>query len=429
MTLADQVEPSVPNGWRVVRFGDAYTFTRRPRGLDALSRPTIPFVPMDALPLGGVLATFAELAPPNMTSGNYFEEGDFLLARITPCFENGKQALTWHVPGGWGIATTEVFPIRSSDESATLAFLDFFLRDTSIRQSLSEKMEGATGRQRLRRDTLENLSISMPPADEQAAIALFLSTLQEATGVDHRRIATLKELKAATMAKLFREGLRGEPLKLTDIGEMPGSWTVRRLGDLCKVQSGGTPSRAEPKYWNGTIPWVKTGEINYRPITSTGEKITQKALDESAARVFPRGTLLMAMYGQGVTRGRVAFIEVDAATNQACAALMPDVGELSPGFLYAFSVHSYSRIRELGHGANQQNLSADIIRSIRLPVPPTLEEQEGIFATLQVIEGRIRITEDRLDALAALFRSALHQLMTGQLRVTPLLAHRLDAHA
>jgi type I restriction enzyme S subunit len=229
-------------------------------------------------------------------------------------------------------------------------------------------------------------------------------------------IATLKELKAATLAKLFREGLRGEPLKETEIGEIPESWEVVRLSTRCRITSGGTPSRGVSDYWGGTIPWVKTGEINYQEILDTEEHITEKGLRASSAKLFPAGTIIMAMYGQGVTRGRVAILGIDATTNQACAAFFPD-GTLAPLFLYAFFVYSYENLRSLAHGGNQQNLSNDLLSSFLLPVPSDRAEQTEIGRILRTIEERLRIAEQRKANASALFSSMLHLLMTGEVRL------------
>lgn len=265
---------------------------------------------------------------------------------------------------------------------------------------------------------LKSLAIPLPSLPEQRAIAGVLSKLQSAIETQRRIVATLKELKATTMAKLFREGTRGEPLKQTEIGEIPESWAVIRLGDHCSMKSGGTPSRQVAEFWRGTIPWVKTGEINYNVILDTEEKITEQGLRNSSARVFPKGTLLMAMYGQGVTRGRVAILGLDAATNQACAAFFPDEG-IEIGFLYAFFSHAYERIRMDAHGANQQNLSADLIANFRVPLPSLPDEQEKIATIVQKLDEKIQVENQKVEMINRLFSSLLHLFMTGEVRVTP----------
>ena len=126
------------------------------------------------------------------------------------------------------------------------------------------------------------------------------------------------------MQNLFTRGPRGEEQKETEIGSVPESWVIESINGHFSVTSGGTPSRRTPMFWtSGTIPWVKTTEINYCVIQETEEHITQAGLDQSAAKLLPPETLLLAMYGQGVTRGRVAILGIEATCNQACAAINP----------------------------------------------------------------------------------------------------------
>ena len=191
-----------------------------------------------------------------------------------------------------------------------------------------------------------------------------------------------------------------------NIGNLPSQWKVTRLGDVARIVSGGTPDRSKLEYWNGNIPWVKTGEINYGVITETEEKITQEGLDNSSARIMPVGTTLMAMYGQGITRGRVAILGIDSAINQACAAISIN-NDISTDFLFYFLTFSYDKIRSLGHGANQKNLNSAFIRSIEVILPP-LPEQRAIAHTLRTIqkakEARQRELELERERKAALMQ-------------------------
>lgn len=226
------------------------------------------------------------------------------------------------------------------------------------------------------------------------------------------------------MRQLFTQGLsrgmrdEGGRMKETEIGVMPEHWGIRELGEVANLKSGGTPDRSKSEYWNGKIPWVKTGEIKYEKINDTEEYITELGLENSAARWIPAGTLLMAMYGQGVTRGRVAILGLDATINQACAAIFTSE-KILPQFLFYFLTLRYESIRDLGHGANQRNLNSAIIKSIKIVVPP-LSEQREIARILATVDKKIETEEKRQAALQALFKTMLQQLMTGQIRIVDL---------
>jgi len=229
---------------------------------------------------------------------------------------------------------------------------------------------------------LKALEIPVPPLAEQRKIAAVLGLVQRAIEQQERLIALTTELKKALLHKLFTEGLRGEPQKQTEIGPVPESWEVRTVGDVCDLTSGGTPSRRKPEYWNnGRIPWVKTGEIDYCTINDTEEKITNAGLENSSAKIFAAGTLLMGMYSQGVTRGKVALLGVEAATNQACIAIFPkDV--VHTKFLYYWFEYQYEYVRNLGHGANQKNLSAEILKGSLIAYPKDQDQQDTIVTSL-----------------------------------------------
>lgn len=333
--------------------------------------------------------------------------------------EIGRSAVWSHPDNGFSYQN-HIHRLRRKTEEIVPAFVMYWMQAGFLILRLYGGVGNRTTIPNLSGTRLKQLLIPVPPLPEQRAIAAVLSKIQAAMQVQDKIVATLKELKAATMAKLFREGLRGEPLKQTEIGEIPESWEIVKLGNHCRVQAGGTPSRKTLQYWDGNIPWVKTGEINYRSITGTEEHITEAGLRNSSARLIPKGTLLIAMYGQGVTRGRVAFLEIEASTNQACAALFPDEN-LYSGYLYAHCTFAYNRIRELGHGANQKNLSAEIIKGILLPVPKTIHEQREIYSIVKIIESMLQMAEGRHSILNHLFSSMLHLLMTGRVRVTRLM--------
>ena len=255
---------------------------------------------------------------------------------------------------------------------------------------------------------------------EQNSIGKLLQRVEKLIDVQSNEVGTAQELKRAAMRELFTKGLRGEPQKQTDIGLVPESWDVSSIGQHFQVASGGTPSRNVPEYWSGgTIPWVKTTEVSYCSINSTEEHITQSALANSAAKMFPVGTILMAMYGQGVTRGKVAVLGIEAACNQACAAIFQSDKRVDDRYLFQFLTSRYEDIRRLAHGGQQQNLNLEIVRDLALAFP-SLEEQLEIASILDAIDRKIDLHKRKKAVLEELFKSLLHKLMTGEIRVSDL---------
>lgn len=196
---------------------------------------------------------------------------------------------------------------------------------------------------------------------------------------------------------------------------VPNGWKLSTIEEIAKVSSGGTPSRKNDTYWNGNIPWVTTAEVQFKVIKDTSEKITEEGLANSSAKLFPVDTILMAMYGQGKTRGQVAKLGIEASTNQACAAIV-----LNPDFevdyYYQFLVSQYENIREMANSGGQENLSGGIVKSIQVPVPP-LPEQKKIAQILSTWDKAITTTEQLLANSQQQKKALMQQLLTGKKRL------------
>ena len=176
------------------------------------------------------------------------------------------------------------------------------------------------------------------------------------------------------------------------------------LGDFCEVGTGSTPSRNnESLYYGGNIPWVRTTEVQNCNIYVTEETITKAAIEQTNCKVYPIGTILMAMYGQGKTRGQVAKLMIEAATNQACAAIIPNDKECKIDFLYEYLLLSYDKIRDMARGGNQANLNLQLVRSIPVPLPPLSLQQQfadkisAIEAQKELVKQSIAETQQLLD--------------------------------
>jgi type I restriction enzyme S subunit len=163
------------------------------------------------------------------------------------------------------------------------------------------------------------------------------------------------------------------------MSDAANQWRIVRLGDFAKTSSGGTPKRGNAAYYQGDIPWVKSGELGDSTVYETAEKISREALAASSAKLFPRGTLCVALYG--ATVGKLGILGIDAATNQAvCGIFLPE--EIDTRFAYRFLESKRRELVELGKGGAQSNISQEIIRDLRFPLAP-LPEQRRIVAEIE----------------------------------------------
>ncbi|EHK0044884.1 restriction endonuclease subunit S [Vibrio parahaemolyticus] len=199
---------------------------------------------------------------------------------------------------------------------------------------------------------------------------------------------------------------------------VPNGWDVKPLADIAQVTSGGTPSRKKPEYWlNGTVPWIRTTEVQNCVLTpeDTQEYISELGLKNSSAKIVPAGTVLLAMIGQGKTRGQVALLKFEATTNQNCSAIIFK-NDQEPTFHFNFLLSQYENIRAMSNSAGQSNLSGALVKAIRVPVPP-LPEQKKIAQILSTWDKAITTTEQLLDNSQQQKKALMQQLLTGKRRL------------
>ena len=178
----------------------------------------------------------------------------------------------------------------------------------------------------------------------------------------------------------------------------------KKLGDYAETTSGSTPSRGNKQYWQpAEIAWVKTGEVAFAPITATEEAISKLALAECSLSLLPPKTILIAMYGQGKTRGQSAIMEIPATTNQACFAILPN-DTWEPDFLYLWLKSSYQDLRDLSEdrGGNQANLNGALLKALAVPAPSKTEQQH--------IVARIQAAMTEIDAMENSSKAALEDI-------------------
>lgn len=248
----------------------------------------------------------------------------------------------------------------------------------------------------IRKTEVEAWEVPVPSLAEQRRIVDLLSRAENILRMRREAEAKAKEIIPALFLHMFGDPARNER-----------GWRSSRIGELCVVGTGGTPSRDVPEYFVGTIPWVKTTEVDGSIIRQTGEQISERALAETNCKVFPVETVVVAMYGQGQTRGRAAILGVAAATNQACAAILP-CDSLDPLYVFAMLSLQYERLRAMGRGGNQANLNLGMIKSLEIPIPPM--DLQRTFAA-RVTE--IRSVADQSSRASTVSERVFESLLAG----------------
>jgi type I restriction enzyme, S subunit len=200
--------------------------------------------------------------------------------------------------------------------------------------------------------------------------------------------------------------------------EVPPTWAFCSIGDAGTVSNGSTPSRKVSKYWDGTLHWVSSGEVRNNIISTTRECITRQGFDNSSVRILPPGTILLAMIGEGKTRGQTAMLEIEATINQNIAAIDLSHEQIVPTYLWRWFQYQYEITREQGSGSGPQALNCQRVRELPLLLPPLAEQQEivnrleALFKTADALEARYGTAKAHVDKLT---QSILAKAFRGEL--------------
>lgn len=386
----------------------------------------------------------------------FLEPGDVLVARMPDPL---GRACMFPGVGQPAVTAVDVCILRPNPRRARAEWLVNAINSPEFRSGMSDYVRGTT-RQRISRTNLGHLTLHVPDLDAQMVIAGTVDRIETQRGNASQRVAAGRvalerarhavlsaacsgrltddwreanpDVSADALQSVLLEGGqskgRGRPRATEEHGLtseaqlelLPPTWGLVRLGDILNVGTGATPLRKNRAYYEGgTIPWVTSGGVNAGTITRPTELITPLALAETNVKLFPAGTLVVAMYGEGQTRGRVAELAIEAGTNQALAAVLfrEETMPLQP-FVRLFFEDSYRRVRALSIGGVQPNLNLGMIKDTLLPLP-ALEEQveivrraNAMMSAADRLIAQIDLTADALGrvskaSLAKAFRCAL----------------------
>ncbi len=360
------------------------------------------------------------------SGGSKFMNKDTLMARITPCLENGKTAFVNILDEGEVAGGSTEFNVLSAREGKTIPEFVYYLSITpEIRGAVIKSMTGTSGRQRVDSGVFETIMISLPPATEQKAISKILSDLDSKIELNNQMNTTLESMAQAIFKHWFIDfefpNENGKPYKSSrgkmvdsEFGKIPEGWKYSKIGKELKTVLGGTPPTQNKTFWeDGTIPWINSGKINEFRITEPTAYITEDAINNSATKLMPNGTTVLAI--TGATLGQVSMTVIDTCANQSVIGVLSS-SKIPSEYIYFWIKMNIKDIISNQTGGAQQHINKTNIEDFRLLIPSkeTIEDFIAIvrqnFATIanNCFES-ISLTKTR-DAL-------LPKLMSGKIRV------------
>jgi type I restriction enzyme, S subunit len=340
------------------------------------------------------------------TIKNKFRKGNILYGKLRPNF--GK---TYLAKEG-GVCSTDilVFKIKQNCKA------DYLLHFMLSRQFVNDMSENTSGVNLPRVSTkyVQNYQVPLPPLSIQAQIVEKLETLLSELDKGKAQLLT-----AQAQLKTYRQAV----LKYAFEGKLTGNtegWQWVKIGDIADVGTGVTPLRTNKSFWdNGTIPWITSGALNDDNVSESKEFITETALKETSLKIYPKHTLLIALYGEGKTRGKCSELLFESTTNQAIAGIKLKV-EFSGSrkFLKLFLLKQYQDLRTLASGGVQPNLNLSLIKNTELPFPPLSIQTEIVLeierrlSVCDHLEGTIKTSLAQSETLR---QSLLKQAFEGRL--------------
>lgn len=355
-------EKTLKPGWRRVKFGDVVRLSKA-RSQDPLADGIERYVGLEHLDPGDLRIRSWGSVADGVTFTSVFQPGQVLFGKRR-AYQRKVAVADFS-----GVCSGDIYVLETKDAQVLLPELLPFICQTDAFFDHAVGTSAGSLSPRTNWTSLDHFEFALSPIDEQKRLVELLGSI--AALEEELRIAEHEadRLQKAAMQDLLDADLNG--------------WASKPIGQVLKVTTGGTPSRNNATFWNGDIPWVKTGEVNYYVIDSTEESITAEGLKGSAAKLCPPNSVLVALYGQGPTRGRVGMLGIEAAVNQACAAIYPNA-DFDPWFVYYYLSGKYLSLRAMAQGAAQPNLNLAMIKGFGMPTP-TLEEQKAAVASIDAV--------------------------------------------
>jgi type I restriction enzyme S subunit len=358
----------VKNNWQTKKLKEVVTYSKgkKPRNLGSLSSERrIPYIDIQAFEKG-VFRKYSDNENINIAN-----KKDVLIV-----WDGARFGLSGHnVSGAVGSTIMKVTPNLNMNSK----FLSYFIK--SKYKDIQNKPRGV-GIPHVESSLLWNYDIPVPDKDIQATIAQTLDSLLSKIDAGEEGLKKVEKQLEVYRQVVLKRAFDSYDKKI-------------KISDIAEVGTGATPKRGNIKYWmEGSVPWVTSSVVNKDIVNEASEYITQSALKETNTKLFPKGTLLMAMYGEGKTRGKVTELGFEAATNQALAAIqLKNEYVKYKDFIKLFFLKNYEEIRTKSAGGVQPNLNLSIIKNMEIPIPEYKNAEETVFGLKSTLSKITKLKE------------------------------------
>lgn len=395
--------------------------------ITAKKDPEKPYVGLENMPSREARLLGWESASSSISTNSVFSIGDVLFGKLRP---NLRKCV---VAPFDGYCSTDILVLRAK-EGVDSGFAGKIFQTEQVGVA-AERTAIGTKMPRTSWGHLKEVSVFCPEIEEQKLIAQILDTLDTAIHETEALIDKLKAVKQGLLHDLLTRGIDAngqlrppqseapQLYKESPLGWIPREWDCTTVAAIADVKSGATPSRAMAHLYYGTtgINWVKTLDLNEGLIFETDERITAQGLRGSSCVEFPAGTVLVAMYGGWEQIGRTGLLAVKAATNQAISALLFRTENVCPEFILRAMQHGRPRWQQVAASTRKDpNITKADVMEFLLPVPPK-SEQEMIAGRYRSVLDQLQIEQQQALKLEQQKSGLMDDLLTGRVRVTPLL--------
>lgn len=408
----------LPEGWTWKRLDNICKINPRKSKIIRHPDASTSFLPMSGVDeVEGVISQLEIRPYKDVDRGfTYFEEGDILFGKITPCMENGKCAIARYLIDKIGFGSTEFHVLRPQSD-VTAEWIHKFLRRLSFRLEAKKYFRGAVGQQRVPAAFLESFVIPVPPSIQiehyiLGRIQEFLTEVQESRKLIEQMSCDIVQVMTATLGKV-----------ILDLDQRyPNSPTIGKLlsKNILHLTGGGTPSRNNEKYWIGLVPWVSPKDMKHWYINDSQEHISSIALQETVVKLIPKGSVLTVVRGMILAHTLpVGVTKAEVTINQDIKALIPD-DSLIPEYLgYVLRARAPSILRQVEMAAHgTRKLKTDTLMQVVVPCISKNEQRKIVeylnSVQLDVNEMQKLIKQDA-KMIDQLEQSILEQAFKGKL--------------